>query len=150
VFILKVEKAPSYFSSTKTTLICSTDTAAFREALEARIRAGGGEIGLDRAYALLERLKTRPPEKDPFSLRMEFLECCLTDPDYADDAENIAAVIEGYRSRTLKFVPDHFYVFKNGKEVCGPLPLSDPELSKALFETFSGGKGRWIESVSMS
>jgi hypothetical protein len=128
VFILKVEKAPNYFSSTKTTLICSTDTAAFREALEARIRVGGGEIGLDRAYALIERLEARPPEKDPLTLRMEFLERCLADPDYA-------AVIEGYRSCTLKFVPDHFYVFRNGKEVGGPLPLSDPELAKAAFNT---------------
>ena len=74
---------------------------------------------------------------------MEFLE-------YADDTENIAAVIEGYWSCTLKFVSGHFYVFRNGKEVGGPLPLSDPELAKVLFETFPGRKGRWIESVSMS
>jgi hypothetical protein len=89
-------------------------------------------------YALIERLET---QKDPLSLRMEFLERCLADPDYANDTENIAAVIEGYRSCTLKFVPGHFYVFRNGKEVGGPLPLSDPEVAKTAFETFPRGDG---------
>lgn len=65
---------------------------------------------------------------------------CLTDPDYA------TAVIERHRSGTLKFLPGHLCVFRNGKQIGGPLLLPDPELVKALSETFPGKGGDGLEA----
>ena len=124
------------------------DAVEYRAAVEARIQAGGGEIGLDTAYSLLRGIDACPPPKTPLEWRVEYLESARNDPGHADDIENISAVLEGYRFGTIEYRFNHFYVFKDGKRVAGPLPASS--LPDVLFKQFPDVKGRWIESVSLS
>lgn len=123
---------------------CFLHAVEYRAAVEARIQAGGGEIGLDTAYSLLRGIDACPPPKTPLEWRVEYLESARNDPGHADDIENISAVLEGYRFGTIEYRFNHFYVFKDGKRVAGPLPASS--LPDVLFKQFPDVKGRWIES----
>jgi hypothetical protein len=105
-----------------------------RRALEACIEAGGGEIGLDRTRALLQELEKRPPPKlkTHFEKRIKLLERIQTDPKFAQYVESATAVLEAYTSGNLGYIPGHYYVFKDGKEVAGPRPLSEFDPSKLI------------------
>jgi hypothetical protein len=129
-------------------VISRSDGPAYREALEARIRAGGGDMGLENALAMLNKLDQRPPPKSPVEKRIEELEQLFKSSVIGDHAENAGAILEGYRSGTLEYIPGYYYIFKNGEKVAGPRPLEAYDPRKVLFEEFPNPKGIWVEEVS--
>ncbi|RLL94592.1 hypothetical protein CFD26_104158 [Aspergillus turcosus] len=107
-----------------------SNTVGYREAIETRVQSG--DIDLDVARAVLEELDKQPPPKSPLERRIEELERILASPVIGEHAENAAAVLEGYKSGTLEYLSGQYYIFKEGKRVAGPRPLSefDPKNSR--------------------
>jgi hypothetical protein len=104
-------------------------------------------MGLDIVRALLEKLDKSPPPKTPRERRIDYLESALNNPSYAYNIPNISAVLDAYRTGSIEYKPNYFYVFKDGECVVGPLP--DTSLYDVQFEQFREVKGRWIERVSL-
>ena len=102
----------------------------------------------ENARRIIERLDRLPPEKSPVEKRIEELECLLASPVIGEHAGNATAVLEGFRSGDLEYVPEHYYIFRNGKQEAGPRPLSGFDPKKVLFEEYPSPRGIWIESVS--
>lgn len=101
----------------------------------------------DNARRILEGLEKLPPEKSPVEKRME-LEHLLASPVIGEHAGNAAAVLEGYKSGQLAYVPAHYYIYKNGKKEAGPRPLSGFDPEKVLWGEYPNPRGVWIESVN--
>lgn len=102
----------------------------------------------DNARHILEGLDKRPPEKSPVEKRIEELERLLASPVIGEHAGNAAAVLEGYKSGNLEYVPGHYYIYRNGKQEAGPRPLSGFDPEKVLWEEYPSPRGIWIETVS--
>jgi hypothetical protein len=98
---------------------------------------------------VLERLDKLPVKKSPLEQRIEQLEGVVNNPTREEHVENAKAILEGYKTGTLQYIPGQFYIFENGSLVAGPRPLSECDYGKILWEEFPGPKGVWIEEVSL-
>jgi hypothetical protein len=63
--------------------------------------------------------------------------------------EDVTAVLEGYESGSLEYIPWHYYVFKERKKVASPRPMKGYDRFQVLFEEFRSAKLAWIEEVSV-
>jgi hypothetical protein len=61
--------------------------------IEARSGAGGGDMGLECAPAMLNELDKRPPPKSPLEMSIEELEWLLESPVINGHAENTGAYL---------------------------------------------------------
>lgn len=124
----------------------SGDTNGFLDAVRARVEAGGGELGMEKAKHLLKKYEALPRPKKPAEMRIETLEKLMKDPSRKKDVINISAVIKAYEDEQIKYLPGYFYLFVNGKFRSGPLP--NDRMKAALGET--SRIGRWVEMANIS
>lgn len=119
----------------------------FREILEAHIRAGSVD---ERAgLAALKEVDKLPKPKSALEKRLEELEILLHSPMASEHTTNVAAVLEGYKSGTLTWLEGQYYIFRDGRIVAGPRPMSEFDPQKVLFEEFPGPRSVWLEVVSI-
>ena len=98
--------------------------------------------------AVLKRAGEKP-SKTSLQARIEEIKFLLEGELIGEHREDVTAVLEGYESGSLEYIPWHYYVFKEGKKVAGPRPMEDYDRFQVLFEEFRGAKLAWIEEVSV-
>ncbi|OXV07136.1 hypothetical protein Egran_05099 [Elaphomyces granulatus] len=116
----------------------SGDTNGFLDAVRARVEAGGGELGMEKAKHLLKKYEALPRPKKPAEMRIETLENLMKDPSRKKDVINISAVIKAYEDEQIKYLPGYFYLFCSEKNLLPAFTqtiYADPTASNHHFVT---------------
>jgi hypothetical protein len=66
----------------------------------------------------LKRAEENPP-KTSLQVRIEEIKFLLEGELIGEYREDVTAVLEGYESGSLEYIPWHYYVFKERKKVAG-------------------------------